>query len=155
MSNDISRGWAWCGGWSSRGPRYARRGAPLHILCRAEPVQMTDEQKPEQHFTIDHPRDSASSTPLPQKSSHTLGFSGGEIAEPPQNNFKIAATHQTCSGLAVFAVPHCTLASSGSIYPAALGALGVQSSASHPGPGSSEAHPAGRMIGIGLRAREP
>ena len=32
---------------------------------------------------------------------------------------KIAATHQTCSGLAVFAVPHCTLASSGSIYPAA------------------------------------
>ena len=25
---------------------------------------------------------------------------------------------------------------------------------SHPGPGSSEAHPAGRMIGIGLRARE-
>ena len=37
----------------------------------------------------------------------------------------------------------------------ALGALGVQSSASHPGPGSYEAHPAGRMIGIGLRAREP
>ena len=35
----------------------------------------------------------------------------------------------------------------------ALGALGVQSVASHPGPGSSEAHPAGRMIGIGLRAR--
>ena len=38
---------------------------------------------------------------------------------------------------------------------AVLGALGVQSSTSHPGPGSSEAHPAGRMIGIGLRAREP
>ena len=38
---------------------------------------------------------------------------------------------------------------------ASLGALGVQLSASHPGPGSSEAHPAGRMIGIGLRAREP
>ena len=38
----------------------------------------------------------------------------------------------------------------------ALGALGVQSVTSHPGPGSSEAHPAaGRMIGIGLRAREP
>ena len=37
----------------------------------------------------------------------------------------------------------------------ALGALGVQSLTSHPGPGSSEAHPAGRMIGIGLRAREP
>ena len=37
----------------------------------------------------------------------------------------------------------------------ALGALGVQSSTAHPGPGSSEAHPAGRMIGIGLRAREP
>ena len=36
-----------------------------------------------------------------------------------------------------------------------LGALGVQSSTAHPGPGSSEAHPAGRMIGIGLRAREP
>jgi len=31
-SNDISRGWAWCGGWSSRGPRYARRGAFLHIV---------------------------------------------------------------------------------------------------------------------------
>ena len=37
----------------------------------------------------------------------------------------------------------------------ALGALGVQSVTAHPGPGSSEAHPAGRMIGIGLRAREP
>ena len=37
----------------------------------------------------------------------------------------------------------------------ALGALGVQSLTAHPGPGSSEAHPAGRMIGIGLRAREP
>ena len=36
-----------------------------------------------------------------------------------------------------------------------LGALGVQSLTAHPGPGSSEAHPAGRMIGIGLRAREP
>ena len=36
-----------------------------------------------------------------------------------------------------------------------LGALGVQLSTSHPGPGSSEAPPAGRMIGIGLRAREP
>ena len=35
-----------------------------------------------------------------------------------------------------------------------LGALGVQLAASHPGPGSSEAHPAGRMIGIGLRARD-
>ena len=45
---------------------------------------------------------------------------------------------------------HCVLAVRG-----ALGALGVQSVASHPGPGSSEAHPAGRMIGIGLRAREP
>ena len=38
-------------------------------------------------------------------------------------------------------------------FSTALGALGVQSLASHPGPGSSEAHPAGRMIGIGLRAR--
>ena len=37
----------------------------------------------------------------------------------------------------------------------ALGALGVQSLTAHPGPGSSEAHPAGRMIGIGLRAGEP
>ena len=37
----------------------------------------------------------------------------------------------------------------------ALGALGVQSVTSHPGPGSSEAHPAGRMIGIGLRAESP
>jgi len=36
-----------------------------------------------------------------------------------------------------------------------LGALGVQSLTAHPGPVSSEAHPAGRMIGIGLRAREP
>ena len=36
-----------------------------------------------------------------------------------------------------------------------LGALGVQSVTSHPGPRSSEAHPAGRMIGVGLRAREP
>ena len=36
-----------------------------------------------------------------------------------------------------------------------FGALGVQSATAHPGPGSSEAHPAGRMIGIGLRAREP
>ena len=33
--------------------------------------------------------------------------------------------------------------------------LMTQSLTSHPGPGSSEAHPAGRMIGIGLRAREP
>ena len=30
----------------------------------------------------------------------------------------------------------------------------MQSLTAHPGPGSSEAHPAGRMIGIGLRARE-
>ena len=36
-----------------------------------------------------------------------------------------------------------------------LGALGVRLSTAHAGPGSSEAHPAGRMIGIGLRAREP
>ena len=43
----------------------------------------------------------------------------------------------------------------GSPEAGALGALGVQSLTSHPGPGSSEAHPAGRMIGIGLRAREP
>ena len=36
-----------------------------------------------------------------------------------------------------------------------LGALGVRLLTAHAGPGSSEAHPAGRMIGIGLRAREP
>ena len=37
-----------------------------------------------------------------------------------------------------------------------LGALGVhQSLTSHPGPGSSEAHPAPDDCGIGLRAREP
>jgi len=33
------------------------------------------------------------------------------------------------------------------IPPRLFGALGVQLVASHPGPGSSEAHPAGRMIG--------
>ena len=37
----------------------------------------------------------------------------------------------------------------------ALGALGVQVFAARPGLGSSEAHPVGRTIGIGLRAREP
>ena len=59
------------------------------------------------------------------------------------------ATIAPPAAAAVAAAP--TLAQSLTVF----GALGVQSSTAHPGPGSSEAHPAGRMIGIGLRAREP
>jgi len=76
----------------------------------------------------------------------------------------VRASNGECRALTVKLPPQTALAQGGCgggssrallVTRSKLGALGVRLLTAHAGPGSSEAHPAGRMIGIGLRAREP
>ena len=84
---------------------------------------------------------------------------------PPWAQGLVIRERHHCRGKERKDRPHLRVSSRGCVRACAGGrawstwstwcAVRVQSAASHPGPGSEEAHPAGQMIGIGLRAREP
>ena len=54
-----------------------------------------------------------------------------------------------------FASPACPVLCEGVLLSLGAQLYSVQLAASHPEPGSYEAHPAGQMLGDGLRARAP